>query len=396
MDSPGQYVYLRDEDNGDYWSISWQPVGKPLEQADYTCRHGMSYSVYECVYDHISASQKMAVAVEDPVEIWDVKICNQDSKERHLSVYSYLEFSFHQIAMDQQNFQMSLYASGSSYEDGIIECDLFYEEKGYQFFTADFVPDGYDCQRDVFLGAYRTERNPVAVERGHLFGSSELGGNHCGSLKKKITLKPGEEVRLIFLLGDGNREQGRKMREKYGNPQAVEQVYEELAAYWKEKQDRQQVQTPDEGMNTLDKYDVTFVPSKGGARKASDLIGGFSMGYYITKKAWEDPEKKEAAVDFVNYMTSDDMILKFAQHSANPLKEAPEADTESMNSLQLKAIEFGSKVTSYTAAVQDSFQGECRVPTFDGMPAIVTGEVDAAGAVAEGFAIYEESMSEAE
>lgn len=146
----------------------------------------------------------------------------------------------------------------------------------------------------------------------------------------------------------------------------------------------------------LDKYDVTFVPSKGGARKASDLIGGFSMGYYITKKAWEDPEKKEAAVDFVNYMTSDDMILKFAQHSANPLKEAPEADTESMNSLQLKAIEFGSKVTSYTAAVQDSFQGECRVPTFDGMPAIVTGEVDAADAVAEGFAIYEESMSEAE
>lgn len=146
----------------------------------------------------------------------------------------------------------------------------------------------------------------------------------------------------------------------------------------------------------LDKYDVTFVPSKGGARKASDLIGGFSMGYYITKKAWEDPEKKEAAADFVNYMTSDDMILKFAQHSANPLKEAPEADTESMNSLQLKAIEFGSKVTSYTAAVQDSFQGECRVPTFDGMPAIVTGEVDAADAVAEGFAIYEESMSEAE
>lgn len=146
----------------------------------------------------------------------------------------------------------------------------------------------------------------------------------------------------------------------------------------------------------LDKYDVTFVPSKGDARKASDLIGGFSMGYYITKKAWEDPEKKEAAVDFVNYMTSDDMILKFAQHSANPLKEAPEADTESMNSLQLKAIEFGSKVTSYTAAVQDSFQGECRVPTFDGMPAIVTGEVDAADAVAEGFAIYEESMSEAE
>lgn len=141
----------------------------------------------------------------------------------------------------------------------------------------------------------------------------------------------------------------------------------------------------------LDKFDVTFVPSKNDVRKASDLIGGFSMGYYITKKAWDDPEKQAAAVDFVNYMTSDDMILKFAQHSASPLKEAPEADTSVMNSLQMKAIDFGAKVTSYTPAVQDNFQGECRVPTFDGMPNIVTGEVSAKDAVAEGFAIYAES-----
>ena len=126
-------------------------------------------------------------------------------------------------------------------------------------------------------------------------------------------------------------------------------------------------------------------------RTASDLIGGFSSGYYITRKAWEDPEKKAAAVDFVNSMTSDEMILKFAQHSASPLKNAPEVDTSVMNGLQVKAVEFGAKVTSYTPAVQDIFQGECRVPTFDGMPDIVTGEVSAADAVAEGFAIYAET-----
>ena len=144
----------------------------------------------------------------------------------------------------------------------------------------------------------------------------------------------------------------------------------------------------------LDKYDVTVIPSKGNARKATDLIGGFSMGYYITAKAWEDPEKREAAVEFVNCMTSDDMIVKFAQHSANPLKEAPEADTSGMNCLQVKAITFGAKVTSYTGAAQDNFQGECRVPTFDGMPSIVTGEVSAEDAVAEGFEIYAEVTAE--
>lgn len=251
MDRPGHYVYLRDDESGDYWSVSWQPVGKPLDQAKYTCRHGMSYSVYECDYSDIFASQKMSVAMDDPVEIWDVRIKNNSDRTRKLSVFSYLEFSFHQIAMDNQNFQMSMYASGSSYEDGIIECDLFYEEFGYQFFTADFTPDSYDCLRDKFIGSYRTEDNSIGVENGHLSGSSELGNNHCGALHKQLVLKPGEEVRVIFLLGEGTRENGKKIRAKYANGPAADHVYEQLKVCWDKKINRLQIHTPDEGMNTL-------------------------------------------------------------------------------------------------------------------------------------------------
>lgn len=251
MDRPGHYVYLRDDESGDYWSVSWQPVGKPLDQAKYICRHGMSYSVYECSYNGIYATQKMSVAMDDPVEIWDVKIKNNSDKTRKISVFSYLEFSFHQIAMDNQNFQMSMYASGSSYEDGIIECDLFYEEFGYQFFTADFTPESFDCLRDKFIGNYRTEDNPIGVERGRLSGSSELGNNHCGALHKKLKLAPGEEVRVIFLLGEGDRENGKKLRAKYANGPAVDHVYEQLKDYWEKKINKLQIHTPDEGMNTL-------------------------------------------------------------------------------------------------------------------------------------------------
>lgn len=137
----------------------------------------------------------------------------------------------------------------------------------------------------------------------------------------------------------------------------------------------------------LERFDVTVVPAKG-ARKATELIGGFSMGYYITTKAWEDPAKREAAVDFVNYMTSDDMIVKFAQHAASPLKNIPPMDESTLNGLQVKAIQFGNMVTGYTPAAQDNFQGECRVPTFDGMPDIVTGAVEASDAVEEGLELY--------
>ncbi len=251
MDRPGHYVYLRDEESGDYWSISWQPVGKPLDQAKYICRHGMSYSVYECDYSQIQASQTLFIPIGDTVEIWDVKIRNNDNRTRKFSVFSYCEFSFHQIPMDNQNFQMSLYAAGSSYEDGIIEHDLFYEEFGYQYFVSNFEPDGYDCLRDTFIGPYRTENKPLVVETGKCCSSQELGGNHCGVLKKEISLEPGQEVRLLFFLGEGKREEGKKIREKYQDLKMADQALERLHNYWEKKFSRLQIKTPDEDMNTM-------------------------------------------------------------------------------------------------------------------------------------------------
>ena len=251
MDRPGHYVYLRDNDSKDYWSVSWQPVGKPLDQAKYTCRHGMSYTTYECDYSNIKAEQTLVIPLNDAVELWDVKIKNNDSKPRNLSVFSYCEFSFHHIMIDNQNFQMSLYCAGSNYDKGVIEYDLFYEEFGYQYFTSNFEPDGYDCLRDKFLGLYHTEDNPVAVEEGHCSGSSELGNNHCGSLQKNLVLQPGEEVRVIFMLGEGRREAGLKAKAKYSDPKVMDQVYTDLKAFWDAKFDKLQISTPNEGMNTL-------------------------------------------------------------------------------------------------------------------------------------------------
>ena len=151
-------------------------------------------------------------------------------------------------------------------------------------------------------------------------------------------------------------------------------------------------QSDPEDPSTLDtdklaQFDVTYVPGNG-SRKASDLVGGLSMGYFITTKAWEDPEKRAAAVSFVEHMTSDSVVPVFAQHTASALKNAPAVDPAEFNALQVKAMDMMSGVTSLTGAVQDLFMGDCRVPTFDGMPEIVTGRVTAEDAVAEGLDIY--------
>ncbi|MDE7358059.1 MAG: ABC transporter substrate-binding protein, partial [Lachnospiraceae bacterium] len=121
---------------------------------------------------------------------------------------------------------------------------------------------------------------------------------------------------------------------------------------------------------------------------ATDLGGGLSSGYFITRKAWDDPAKRAAAVSFVEYLTSDEMVPKFAQHGASALKNAPEVDSSQFNVLQIKAMNMMAGTTSLTGAVQDLFAGDCRVSTFDGMPEIVTGRVAAEDAVAEGLDAY--------
>ena len=251
MDRPGHYVYLRDNETKDYWSISWQPVGKPLEEAKYTCRHGMSYSVYECDYQKLKATQTLVVPIDEDVELWDVTVTNEDSKPRNISLFTYCEFSFHHIMIDNQNFQMSLYCAGSSYEDGIIEHDLFYEEFGFQYFTSTLEPDGFDCLRDKFLGLYHTETNPIGVINGQLSQSTELGNNHCGSLQHNFVIQPNETIRIVYMLGEGNRNAGRRIREKYSNLSAVDMVYKDLRTFWNEKQRKLQIKTPNEGMDTL-------------------------------------------------------------------------------------------------------------------------------------------------
>lgn len=251
LDRPGHYVYLRDDETGEYWSLSWQPVGKDLTKAKYQCRHGLSYSRFSCDYQGIAAEQILFIPVDDDVELWDVRIQNHSGGPRKLSVFSYVEFSYHHVEIDNQNFQMSLYASGSSCRDGIIEYDFFYEPQTFHYFASDFEPDSYDCLRDKFIGSYRSETNPVAVERGSCSGSSELGGNHCGALHKRLVLKPGEMVRVLFLLGVGNREAGTAMKRKYSNPANVDRAFQDLKQYWDQKLAAFQCHTPHEGLDTM-------------------------------------------------------------------------------------------------------------------------------------------------
>ncbi|MGL4986954.1 MAG: GH36-type glycosyl hydrolase domain-containing protein, partial [Treponemataceae bacterium] len=314
LDRPGHYLYVRDEQSKDYWSVSWQPVAKPLNRAKYICRHGLSYSTFECDYEGIKATQTLFIPRGDECELWDITLKNNSDKERTLSLFSYCEFSFNMIEIDNQNFQMSLYCSGSSYEDGIIEVDNFYNPSMYHYMTSNFMPDSYDCLRDSFIGDYRTESNPIGVENGKLSGSSELGNNHCGALQKGFTLKAGEEIRVVIMLGVGDKAIAKKIRQKYSDFTAVDKAFSDLRVFWNERLASLQIKTPNQNMNTmintwnLYQAEVNIIFS----RFASFIeVGGRTgLGYRDTAQdamcavAFEPKKSKQRIIELLRGLTS--------------------------------------------------------------------------------------------
>lgn len=130
--------------------------------------------------------------------------------------------------------------------------------------------------------------------------------------------------------------------------------------------------------DTLEDYVVCCVPGKGD-RPATDAIGGISMGYFITRKAWEDPAKQAAAVEFVSQLTSDEVLSTFVTTEVTALKNG--ASPEGLNAIQQSAADCNANVTGVVGAVQDTITAEAKGDLFGNVQKVVTGQMTAAEAV---------------
>lgn len=227
--------------------------GKSLDEANYEVRHGLSYSKFKCEYSGITATKTLFVPKGEDAEVWDVVLKNNTDKPRTISTFSFVEFSFSHIQSDNQNHQMSLYSAGTSYQEGVLEYDLYYNTndfEGFYYLASTFSPDSYDGQRDNFLGMYRDEANPIAVENGKCSNSAQTCYNHCGSLHKQFTIQPGEEVRFAYVLGIG-KGNGERLREKYQDTANVDAAFQGIKDHWDERCNKFQVKSPNEGLDTM-------------------------------------------------------------------------------------------------------------------------------------------------
>lgn len=131
-------------------------------------------------------------------------------------------------------------------------------------------------------------------------------------------------------------------------------------------------------------FTLAYVPGAGN-RKASDVIGGISMGYFITRKAWDDPAKREAAVAFVQHMTSDEVLSTFVTTEVTALKNG--AKPAGLNMIQQSAADMCGGVTSTVGAVQDLLTSEARGDLFANVKNVVTGKMSAEEAIASALAL---------
>lgn len=267
LDCGGRYIYLRDNDTGEFWSPSWQPTRRELEE--YTCRHGLGYTIIGSIYKKIEAQTRYFVPLGDSLEIWQLTLTNRREETAHLSVFSAIEFCLWDAQDDATNFQRNLSIGEVEIEDGVIYHKSEYRERRnhFAFFACSEGLAGFDTQRDLFLGPYRGWDNPAAVERGCSFDSEAHGWAPMGSHHVKITLEPRESREIIFLLGYHenprdqkfdppgsqriNKQTVKPIISKYLDQDNVDAAFEALRAYWEGLLAIFQVETPDLHTNRM-------------------------------------------------------------------------------------------------------------------------------------------------
>lgn len=311
-DAPGRYVYIKDNDDNDYWSGSWAPVCKPLDKYKSECRHGTGYTVISSEYKGIRCETTYFVPLGAEYEVWNCKITNKSGRNRNLSVTGCCEFVNHSKFMsDLIDLQNSLFLTSTEFHGNRIYQSHRFEPgapKAERFFgLANGKVNKYCGDRDVFLGAYHGYENPVGIENG-LDNSLNYCLNSVGALQSDIELSPCDSVNFIYLLGQKSDSEAEKIIAKYNNTDLAEKELCELKNHWHKNLGGLSVNTPDPDFNNMvnvwNAYNcfITFIWS----RAASFVYCGLRNGYGYRDTVQDiqgiihlSPEKARKKIEFM-------------------------------------------------------------------------------------------------
>ena len=294
-DVNGKYFYIKDGDT--IWNPGWKPTKTNLDS--YECRHGIGYSRFISSKNDVQASVLAFVPMNDTCEINQVKLTNNSSSVKTLSLFSYVEWCLWNADDDMKNFQRNFSTGEVEIVDSTIFHKTEYRERRnhYAVYSVNAKIDGFDTIRDEFLGAYNGTDDPTAVKNGACTNSVASGWQPIASHQINITLNPGETRSFVFVLGyienpedekwesKGvvNKKRAYEMLDRYKTDADVDKAFAELNDYWKALLSKYTVKSSndkvDRMVNIWNQYQcmVTFNMSRSASYYESGI--GRGMGF---------------------------------------------------------------------------------------------------------------------
>jgi cellobiose phosphorylase len=305
LDNNGRYFYIKDGDT--VWNPGWKPMRVELDS--YECRHGFGYSKIASSKNKVKADVLYMVPNGENAEIQMLTLTNNDSVQKTLSVFSYIEWCLYNAHDDNTNFQRNFSIGEVEIKDSTIYHKTEYRERRnhYAFYSVNAPIQGFETDRETFLGLHNNYDNPDAVfaEKSSNFVAD--GWSPVASHRLDIELKPGESKTFIFVLGyienkdeekwdtsanakKGllqtnskmriiNKEKALLIQEKFSTPEKVLAAFDSLKVFWDNLLSNFTLTTGDEKLDRMAKWNqYQCVVTYNFARSASYFESGIGRG----------------------------------------------------------------------------------------------------------------------
>lgn len=263
---PGRFIYLRDRENGDYWSNSWMPVGKPLEKFKNECRHGTGYTRIAAEYADIASAATYFIPLGATYEVWQIEVKNTGKNARKISVFPFAEPQCNwNVHDDVNNLQYNQYITLTRCDGDIIniasnvnmpEDPEHFTNKDQQRHTF-FALSGarataFDADLQSFLGAYGTYAAPRAVAEGKCGNATAAGDNPAAAFQVDLELQPGESKTFAVLYGVGRAETaGKEAAAAMATPEKTAAALDAVRKHWHTRLATLSAKTPDAAFNSM-------------------------------------------------------------------------------------------------------------------------------------------------
>ncbi len=247
-DASGEAYYLRDEDNGIFWSVTPNPTRR---NSRYTIRHGFGYSTFECYFDGIQTETTLFVDLEAPIKFVVVKVTNMSGRHRKLSATGYAEW----VLGDLRSKSAMHVATEIDISTGALMAKNSYNAEfpgRVAFLDVDDPHYDFTGDRTEFIGRNGSLEEPDAMKRTKLSGKSGAGLDPCGAIRVTIDLPQGTTREVTFRMGSGkNRPEAESIVRQFRGSKTPSQVLEKVKAYWLDTLGSIQIDTPDHALNIL-------------------------------------------------------------------------------------------------------------------------------------------------